>query len=147
MNFSNIKIAFLGALLFYPMSFQVDVLRKEHERMDFLTNYTRDSSCDNPDSPFSMFGNIFEQSSDLFCSKDCPCNGNPMLFKDKIESQAQIIDVSDIEGDIPPCPVSQCYYFDYKDSSMTNVFHCLDKMKTSDRTWVTKHGLLYESEG
>jgi hypothetical protein len=70
-----------------------------------------------------------------------------MLFKEKIQSYAQIIDISDNEGTIPTCTGSQCYYFDYTDSQTNNVFHCLEKMRENDKTWVTKHGLLYEVEG
>ena len=70
-----------------------------------------------------------------------------MLFKDKIQSYAQIIDISNNQGSVPACTGSKCYYFDYTDSHMNNVFHCLDKMKASDKSWVTKHGLLYEAEG
>ena len=102
-NMSNLKMVVFGMLLWYPLSYQVNVLWTQKDRMEILLD---PSSCGNLDSPLTKFSKLYDDASGLLCSTDCPCSGNPKLFESE---PVQIID------DGSSCPENKkCLYFDYK---------------------------------
>ena len=111
-NISNFKMMFFGMLLWYPLSYQVNVLWNQKDVMETLLDT---SACGNPDSPLSKFNKLYEDASGLFCSENCPCSGNPKLFEDQV-----IID------DGSKCPLNKkCLFFDYK-SEMYDAQKCYE---------------------
>lgn len=71
------------------------------------------SSCHDPDSPLSTMNKIMREGYSLLCSQDCPCSGNPLLFRN--DDRVQVVDTEDPNG-IKNCtdtPTKRCLYFGY----------------------------------
>ena len=78
---TNFKILILSVVLFYPLSWQVDRVNIMKDEMEILLNSESEMQCLNPESPLSILDKIVTESYALLCSHDCPCSGNPMIFK------------------------------------------------------------------
>jgi len=77
---TNLKIFILSYCLFYPLSDQVYRLSSTLSSLDVLLNPSS-STCSNPSSPLSLFSKITNDGYSLVCSKECPCSGNPILYR------------------------------------------------------------------
>lgn len=66
----------------------------------------------------------------MFCSQECPCSGNPMLYRN--DNSVIIIDVESKEKqpECPPDSKKRCLYFGYKDNSY-NAQKCFEKQIAS----------------
>jgi hypothetical protein len=116
-NMSNLKMIIFGMLLWYPLSYQVNVLWTQKDRMAAMLE---PSACGNPDSPLSRFEKLYEDGSGLLCSTECPCSGNPKLFE---KEPVHIIE------DGSKCPDNKnCLYFDYT-SEMYDAQRCYEKQE------------------
>lgn len=90
---SNFKILILSYLLYYPLGDQVSSLNSKIETMKALMIPSADT-CSNPESPLNTFQKVINDGYNILCSKECPCSGNPMLYRN--DPNIQIIDVEDL---------------------------------------------------
>jgi hypothetical protein len=121
---TNFKLVLLSVILLMPLAYEVDLLNKKGARMEFLLKDDA-SSCSNLDSPMSYFSRLYAQNYRLLCSIDCPCSGNPMLYK--TDKNIKVIE------DKSPCEVNagvRCLYFSYE-KELFNAQKCITEVGNS----------------
>ena len=72
------------------------------------------SNCMDPASQLSTFTKIVTEGYQKVCSKECPCSGNPMLYRN--DKSVTIIDLENTEDKNKVCIDSKdhrCLYFAY----------------------------------
>ena len=81
-------------------------------------------SCLNPKSPLAMLNGYTNEGYKLLCSEECPCNGNPEIFKE--DPLIEVVVVGKGNETCSGSPSKRCLYFDYK-GGMFNAQKCYEK--------------------
>ena len=108
---TNFKIFVLSWLLFYPLSDQVYSLNKKIAEMEVLLKPDH-KTCLNAKSPLSMLNGYTNEGYKLLCSEECPCNGNPEIFRE--DPLIEIVVVGSKNQTCSGSPNKRCLFFDYK---------------------------------
>mgnify|MGYP000011392273 CR=1 FL=1 len=112
-TFTNFKIYILSYFLLYPLQNRVNTMQEKRLNMEALL-VPNSITCADPTSPLATLNKLYSDAYNLVCSKDCPCSGNPMLYKD--DPRVQIVDTSSPVDCVDSSNV-RCLYFNYKDNS------------------------------
>lgn len=120
---TNFKIFVLSWCLFYPLSDQVNSLNAKIAEMELLMS-PEPKNCLNNKSPLSSLNGFTNEGYKLLCSEECPCNGNPEIFKG--DPLIEVLVVGDNNKTCSDSPNVRCLYFDFK-GGMFNAQKCYDK--------------------
>ena len=107
-TFTNFKIYILSYFLLYPLQNRVTSMQDKRLNMESLL-IPNSENCADPSSPLSTLNKLYAEAYELVCSKECPCSGNPMLYKE--DSRVKIVDSALTE--CVNSPDLRCLFFNY----------------------------------
>jgi hypothetical protein len=99
-TYTNLKIIMVSVLVVIPLSSMVERIDKKYKAIESIIQ-PNEQSCLAINSPMTVFSKVLKDSYELTCSKQCPCSGNPMLYKN--DPRVEIINVDEEKATIHMC--------------------------------------------